>query len=184
MKDYRGALDDYKAALSLNEGLAEAQAGLKRCQAALGLPTTTTAAGGKKGGSSSSGGGGGGGKLTEEDAKMLEEAEGRVREVQRQRARAQQQSTMASSEKKRADLTLDQLGAVPDGRAVYRSVGRIFLRSPKEEIVTSLQAAAAKAEQKAKVCASTLEYLSNQEKEADRAFMEVVGELRRKATRA
>ncbi len=182
MKDYKGALDDYKAALTLNAGLAEAQAGLKRCQAALGLPATGFGQAGKasKGGSS----GGGGNKLTEEDAKMVEEAETRVREVQRQRARAQQQSQMATSEKKRADLTLDQLSAVPEGRAVYRSVGRIFLRSPKDEIITSLQGAAAKAEQKAKVCASTLEYLGKQEQEADKAFLEVVQEVRRKMVRA
>ncbi len=171
MKDIKGAMEDYKSVVDLDSSVAGAQQGLKRCRAALGI----------KGGG---GGGGGGNVITEEDKRMLDEAKNRVEEVARQKLRAQQQNTSASSELRRAELTLDQLKTIPDDRAVYRGVGRAFLRAPKEEVVAGLQSTATKAEYKIGVCAKTLKYLEQQEKEADDAFMEVVNTFQRKAAAA
>ncbi len=182
IKDLKGALDDYRAVLELNSNVPDALAAVKRCEQALGIVPKLSSSSSSS--SSGPGASGSGSTLTEEDAKLLEEAENRVREVTRQKVRAQQQQSMAAADKRRSDLTLEQLKGVPDDRAVFRSVGRMFLRAPKEEVVSSLQASGGRSEQKLRVCASTLEYLAKQEKEADAAMLEVIATFRRKMGRA
>jgi chaperonin cofactor prefoldin len=185
MKDLKGALEDYQYVLELNSNVADAQAGVKRCEQALGIVRTATSAASPSPSSSSGpGASGSAGGISEEDAKVLEEAENRMREVTRQKARAQQQQSMAAAEKRRADLTLEQLKSVDEDRAVFKSVGRMFLRAPKPDIVTMLQSTAGRAEQKMRVCASTIDYLSKQEEEADAAMLEAIATVRRKLGRA
>jgi chaperonin cofactor prefoldin len=142
--------------------------------------------GGGGGGAARSGGSGGGGAaggISEEDQKAVEEAENRVREVMRQKARASAQASAAAAEKRRAELTLAQLGPVPDDRALYRSVGRAFIRAPKADIVASLGGMSSRADKTGKVASATLEYLVKAEKEADGAFMEATAAIRRKLGR-
>lgn len=63
----------------------------------------------------------------------------------------------------------------------YKPVGRAFVATPRSEMTAGLNDKMAKCEQKLKVCATALEHLEQQEKEADKAFLEVVNGIQRKA---
>lgn len=181
LKSLKEALEEYKAVLKLSPTLADASKAVNRLSSALGIPLPpkpSSSNSGKQSNTNNSVGG-----LTEEDARVLEEAEHRVKEVGRQKARTQQQLSMSNAEKRRSELTLSQLGTIPNDRNLYRSVGRLFIKTPKPEIETLLQTAAQKADQKMKVCSSTMEYLQKQEAEADKAFLEVIESIRKKAGR-
>lgn len=174
LKSLKEALEEYKAVLKINPNLTDANKAVTRISNALGipvsLPMTTTSNKNQNNANT----------VTEEDARMLEEAENRVKEVSRQKARAQQQQQMSNSEKRRAELTLNQLTTIPNDRNLYRTVGRLFIKTPKTEIETILNSSIQKADQKSKVCASTLEYLQKQENEADAAFLEIIKNIRKK----
>jgi hypothetical protein len=89
--------------------LTDAAAGVRRCEIALGI--TPRSAGGAEGGKR----GGGKVRVSEEDAKQISEVQARVKDVARQKMRAQEQARVAAAERKRAELTLAQVSALPEG---------------------------------------------------------------------
>jgi len=60
----------------------------------------------------------------------------------------------------------------------------MFMASGRPEMTGALRDKLAKVEQKLKVCASALEHIERQEKEADAAFLEVVNAIQRKSGRS
>ncbi len=140
---------------------------MNRCEVALGIAKPRAQ---RSGGS----GGGGAPGLSKAEQKVFQELDDRVRQVALAKMRATEQQRIAASEKRKADLTVSQVTPVPDDRPIYTAVGRMFVRAPKEEVLTAVTAAAAKAEHKVGVCARTLVHLEGQEKEADAAFVEFI----------
>lgn len=67
---------------------------------------------------------------------------------------------------------------------LYRPIGKMFMLSPHDEMIGTLQSKAAKCEQKLKVSATALETLKKQEEEADKAFLEIVETIRNKQARS
>lgn len=159
----KDALADYKAMLALKAGQSDALAGVRRCEEAL------------RGGR-----GGGGPKLSEEDARMLQEVQVRHAEVRKNRVRASEQLRVAMTEKKRAELTLSQVRELTDATPMYKSVGKMFMRTEKPALVDSLTAAAAYADKKLGVCDKTHSHLQRQEAEAEGSVVELVKTLQKK----
>jgi chaperonin cofactor prefoldin len=184
------ALRDYKDALRLNPSVGEAVAGVRRLEAALGLPSSIKEAPASgRGGSGANGATGttllpsGMLQLSEEDHRQFTEVRQRVKDVAKQKNMAQAQHNAAAREKRSAELTLAQVQALADGTATYRTVGRMFLATPQPEVKTHLTERLARAEAKLRVCATALEHLSKQEQEADANFVELMTALQKKGAR-
>lgn len=64
---------------------------------------------------------------------------------------------------------------------LYRPIGKMFMASPREEMASVLQGKRERAEAKLKVCASALEHIERQEREADAAFLEVYQGIARRS---
>jgi chaperonin cofactor prefoldin len=179
------ALRDYKDALRLNPTVSDALSGVRRLEAALGLPSSlkeAPAAGGR-GGSGTRVTPSGAIQLSDEDQRTFAEVKGRVRDVQRQKMRAQAQAQGAAREKRQAELTLAQVQGLPEGTGTYRAVGRAFLSTPQPALHAILKEQLERAEGKLKVCGAALEHLEKQEKEADANFMELLTSFQKKAGR-
>jgi chaperonin cofactor prefoldin len=176
------ALRDYKDALRLNPSVADAVSGVRRLEAALGLPSSLKEAAPRPGATQMTANGAI--QLSDEDQRTFAEVRSRVKEVQRQKMRAQSQANLAAREKRSAELTLAQVQGLPDGTAMYRAVGRAFLSTPRPALTTQLGEKLERSEAKLKVCGTTLEHLEKQEKEADANFMELVTSFQRKAARS
>jgi chaperonin cofactor prefoldin len=181
--EVKEALRDYKRAVELSPALPDAVAGVARCETVLGIRpaarknTTSNSTSVVRGGS---GGDGGAGTMTAEDKKLFVELQDRVREVALAKMRATEQFRNATAEKRKADLTISQVTPLPHDRPVYTSLGRMFVRSPRSEVLTHVQAAGQQAERKTEVCKKTLAHLESQEKEADAAFQEFVAAITRR----
>ena len=104
--------------------------------------------------------------------------------------RAEEQQKAALLEKRRTELTLEQLAPLADdggdeaAMRLFRGVGRMFVRTPKAAIVRDLEAQADKSERRLQVCRATLSHLTEQAKHADAAFLETAAQIRRKFERA
>lgn len=178
--EVKDALRDYKRAVELSPGLPDAVSGVTRCETTLGIRPAA-----RKGAPSSSSRGGGSSSgvqptLSAEDQRHFQELQERVREVAVAKMRASEQLRNATSEKRKADLTISQVTPLAAERPLFTALGRMFVRAPREEVLQQVQVAAAQAEKKADVCKKTLSHLESQEKEADVAFTEFVGSLGRK----
>lgn len=171
----RDALRDFQEVLRISPGVADANAGVKRLEAALGIVSDDSAA--KR---SQAGGAAG---VTEEDIRALKAAEQRVKDVAAQKAKADSQMRQASQEKRSLEIQIGEVDKLEEGVRSYRAVGKAFLLTPKPELKTHLSDKLSKAEQKVKVCSSTLEYLGRSEKEADAEFLETVKLIDKKRTR-
>lgn len=168
--DQNEALRDYRDVVRLSPQVADAAAGVKRLEAALGLTPSHVSPSSVDGRL----------QLTESEMRSLQEVSGRVKEVRRQKARAQAQQAAAAKEKRSVQLTQSTLGTLPEGTKVYRGIGRMFLASPRPEMDSALGERASKAEARLKVCDNTLAYLGAQESEAEGAYVELVKDLRTK----
>jgi len=181
----REALADYRAVLAQDSKQADAAAGVRRCQADLG-ESVVGAGVGAPAAARPPGAPGGGATLSEEDRRAVEEAQTRVKDVNRQRLRAEEQQKAAVLEKRRSELTLEQLAPLADDAGdeaamrLFRGVGRMFVRTPKAAIVKELAAGAAASERRLQVCRAALEHLQTQVAQADRDFLEVASRIRRK----
>jgi chaperonin cofactor prefoldin len=188
----REALADYRAVLAQDSKQADAAAGVRRCQADLGESVSGAGVGSAVSTRPPLAPGGGGGRggggvvISEEDRRLVEEAQTRVKEVNRQRLRAEEQQKAAVLEKRRAELTLEQLAPLADdggdeaAMRLFRGVGRMFVRTPKAAIVRELETQAEKSERRLQVCRTTLEHLQAKVKEADQNFLETAAMIRRK----
>jgi chaperonin cofactor prefoldin len=178
MKDYKEARRDYESALEKDGSITDAAAGLTRCEVHLGMPPS---AGRFESGRAMA-------KqqqqprmrVSDEDARALADAQTRVKDIKKQQLRGGEQKRLAELEKRRSELTLAQLEKLPQGRAVYSSMGRMYVRSTNASVVSKLEDEKATAEKKLRVCVATIEHLARQEKEADATFLELVNGLRRK----
>ena len=163
------ALRDYRDVARLSPAVADAAEGVRRLERALGLaPAQVAPADGALL------------ELNEEEMRSLSELAGRVKDVKRQRARAQAQLQGAAREKRATQLTQSTLEQLPAATKAYRGVGRMFLAAPRAELDGVLGERAAKADSRIKVCESTLAYLGAQEREAEEGYSELVRELRAK----
>jgi len=211
LRDHRAAIADYRAVLKLQPDLRDAAAGERRCAAALGEappPGGGSAAAPGARGARPPGAGGAAGlsqmQLSDEDRRNLEEAQTRVKDVYRQKLKAGEQLRIATQEKRRAELTLSQLQTLPSDGAgdgaggaaaassaatpprirTFRGLGRIFVRTPRDDIVRELSSQATHFEQKHKVCVATLDYLTKQEEEASKNFLETSDAIRKRIMRS
>lgn len=154
---------------------------MNRCEQALGIKPARKAAAGAmipapRGGAPPGRGGG----FSVEEQKVFGELQERVREVAVAKLRATEQYKAAMSEKKKADLTIAQVTPLPEDRPVYTALGRMFVRSPKAEVLAQVTTLGLQADRKTQVCTRTLEHLGGQEKEADDAFQEFMAALNKK----
>lgn len=163
--DASAALRDYRDVVRVSPGVADAVAGVKRLEAALGLTPAHVAPSGDDDGPI---------ELSEEQMRSLQEVAGRLKDVKRQKARASAQLAGASRDRKQVAITQSTLGQLPPGTRTFRAVGRMFLHSPPAEVDGLLADRAAKAEAKVRVCESTLAYLSSQEADAEAGYTEVI----------
>jgi chaperonin cofactor prefoldin len=170
----REALRDYAAALAADPTVTDAALGRTRCEVALGLTPT-------QGGTAVVARAAPKARISEEDARALNDAQTRVREVKKQQLRSGEQKRMAENDKRRAELTLAQLSQLPDGRAVYTSVGRMYACSSVRAATAKLEEDRAGFEKKIRVCNLTIDHLAKQEKEADSTFLEVLADVKRKS---
>ena len=189
----REALADYRAVLAQDSKQADAAAGVRRCQADLGESVAGAGVGAALAARPPQGPGGagaGGVVISEEDRRAVEEAQTRVKEVNRQRLRAEEQQKAATLELRRSQLTLEQLAPLADDAGdearmrLFRGVGRMFVRTPKAAIVRDLEAQAGASAKRLQVCKAALEHLQSQVKQADEAFLETAAQIRRKFARA
>jgi tetratricopeptide (TPR) repeat protein len=178
---HRDALADYREVLKQQPNLADANAGERRCLAALGEPAPAPKGAASKTSNAPL-------QLSEEERKLFTEAQQRTKDVFRQKLRAQEQLKVSLQEKKRAELTLSQLQPLPadtpDKIRTFRGIGRMFVRTPRDDIINELTSSYSKYEQRHKVCVATLEYLTKQEKEADDALVELTNGLTRSRSRS
>jgi chaperonin cofactor prefoldin len=187
--DQRGALRDFRDVLALNPALADAVVAVRRLETALGEPSSLggggSGGGGGGGGARRERGGGGGGAsaLTAEDVRAVEDCKTRVREVATQKVKARESQAGAAREKRQTELTLGQVGALPADTNLFRPVGKMFMASPRNELVGVLGDKLARADKKLTVCAAAISHLERQEAEADAAFLEAVATCERKANR-
>ena len=148
MKD---ALRDFRATLQLDPKEALAAAGVKRCEAKLSRRT-----------------------FTEEEARALVEIQGRIKEVQKQKARVAEQRRAADREKRQAELTLEQLGKLPAERRVFTGLGRMYVLSSVATEGARMAEVVKKNEERVRVCAATMGSLEAREKSEEGAFQEAV----------
>ena len=104
----------------------------------------------------------------------VQEVEGRVKEVARQKKATQDKRMVAQQEKRGAELMSKVLADTPEDQTVFRSVGKMFLSKPRAEVQSWLDAKLVSCDQRTKVCDTTLAYLKKQEAEADAAFLELI----------
>ena len=154
--------------LRISPGVADATAGVRRLEKALG--------GSGRGGVAPDGRL----VLSPEEIKSLQEVEQRLRETRRQRSRASQQASSNAKEQRALELTLGQVGGLEDDARTYRSVGKMFMLTPPKALGADLQDKLARSKQKTRVCEATLEYLGRAEKEAEGAYSELVRGLKAK----
>lgn len=152
------ALRDFRATLKMDPREALAQQGAARCEALL--------RGGK---------GGARRALTDEETRVLIEIQGRLKDVQKQKARVVEQRRAAEAERRRAELTLAQLSSVPQDRRVFASVGRMYVLSSVPAEAARMAEAVKKNEERVRVCSGTFESLEAREKSEEGAFKEALG---------
>lgn len=121
-------------------------------------------------------------QLTEEEAKSLSEVQARFKDVSRQRVRALEQVRAAQREKRHVELTVAQLGQVPETAGVFRPVGRAFIKSTHAELGTVFGERMAKLSQRVKACESAAAYLDAQHGEAEAAQAELMRTLQARAS--
>jgi chaperonin cofactor prefoldin len=114
----------------------------------------------------------------------LIEVQNRCKETGRQRLKAVEQMRAAQREKRHVELTLSQLGQIPPTSAVFKPVGRAFIKSSHDELGTGLQDRLGKLTQRSKACETAAEYLDKQAQEAELAQAEMMRALQlRSSTR-
>ena len=180
LKDLKEALRDYKAVLERDPSLADAAVGVRRCESALGLPSSLPPAGkGRAGGARAPARP----AISEEDARSLAELQTRVRDVGKSKMRASEQRRAADQEKRRAELTLEQVTALPETKRLYTALGRAYVLAPRATVTAGLRDESTKADKRSRVCTLTLEHLVKQEEEAVAAGKEAVAAAQRGAQR-
>lgn len=172
------ALRDFRAVVGLNASIADAVTGVRRLETELGeRPTVARREAGQNTGRVTA-------DVTAEDAKQLDEAGQQVRDVAVQKAKAKEQDGMAKREKRQLELTIAQMSSMPAGVETFRPIGKMFMRTPRDELTKTMSEKLSKAEHKIKVCASTLEYIERQEKEAAAEYKRVAEYIMRKQAAA
>ena len=121
-------------------------------------------------------------QLTEEEMRSLSEVQERVKDVGRQRARALEQVRAAQREKRHVELTMSQLGQVPESAGVFKPVGRAFIQSSHAELGAAFQERTTKLTQRVKACESAAAYLDAQFSEAEAAQAEMMRTLQARAS--
>eukprot|EP01138_Halocafeteria_seosinensis_P003213 gb/GECG01003287.1/.p1 GENE.gb/GECG01003287.1/~~gb/GECG01003287.1/.p1 ORF type:complete len:281 (+),score=61.85 gb/GECG01003287.1/:1-843(+) len=122
-------------------------------------------------------------QIREEDYKEFSELDARVKEVARQIASTRDKQRMTERQKKQLELTKSAIQELGENTRTYRSLGKSFLLTPRDELQKQLGNEVAESEKKMKVTEDTLKYLDRQQKEADSAFMEYVRTLQQKQQR-
>lgn len=152
MKD---ALRDFRATLALDPKEQLAAQGVKRCEAKLSRRA-----------------------LTEEEMRGLAEIQGRIKDVQKQKARVAEQKRVAERNKRQAELTMEQLSKLPAERRVFAGLGRMYALSSVATEGARLAEEAKRNEERARVCAATLASLDAREKSEEGAFQEAITSAR------
>ena len=184
--DARGALKDFRDVLQLSPALADAVAAVRRLEAALGEPSSLGGGGARREGRSGGGGGGGSARetISAEDARAVEDAQARVKEVAMQKAKARETQAGTVREKRQLELSLGQVESLPVDTHLFRPIGKMFMSSPRPELMSVLGDKLARAEKKLAVCATALTHIERQEADADGAFLEAIATIRRKESAA
>lgn len=182
--DARGALKDFRDVLQLSPALADAIAAVRRLETALGEPSSL-GGGGNSGVTRRDGSSGGSGSslrdaISPEDARAAEDAQARVKEVAMQKAKARESQASAAREKRQLELSLGQVETLPADTPLFRPIGKMFMASPRPELMAVLGDKLARADKKLSVCAAALTHIERQEAEADGAFLEALATIRRK----
>jgi chaperonin cofactor prefoldin len=130
--------------------------------------------------------GGGGGGVSQEEMRTLQTLQQTLQALgdQRNDVVGQQQEVEMKirshvNSAARANMTLQELAAVPDDCTNYRSVGRMYLRSPMPETKEFLKTAIHQNNEKLKGLADRQEYLENQRKAMDSDIQKLADTLRR-----
>jgi tetratricopeptide (TPR) repeat protein len=164
------ALNDYKEVVRLSPGVVEARRAIRRLDPSApegqAQPGRRTVA--RKGGA------GGRRKLTQEDMTMLTELQMQQQKLQGQVRQAEQQQKSADHVARTLASTRKAMDDLSAGTNTYRTVGRMFLRTPVEEVKEHLDGKLKEMESRAKVAASTIEYLNKKVEENGKQFQELV----------
>lgn len=171
MGEKMDALQDYRQVVRLSPSVADAVAGVKRLESALNLPSTLSKATRTRESGPS---------ITEEDRRQLAEVTERVKAVAAQKQRAVEQQRVAQRELRSLNLTLQQVQSLEGSTRVFRGIGKAFLLTPRDDMLSLLQEKQGKIEVRNKSLLATLEHLTRQEGEADAAHMEVYSALQKK----
>eukprot|EP00199_Chlamydomonas_sp_CCMP681_P004730 CAMPEP_0119107574 /NCGR_PEP_ID=MMETSP1180-20130426/11293_1 /TAXON_ID=3052 ORGANISM="Chlamydomonas cf sp, Strain CCMP681" /NCGR_SAMPLE_ID=MMETSP1180 /ASSEMBLY_ACC=CAM_ASM_000741 /LENGTH=132 /DNA_ID=CAMNT_0007093083 /DNA_START=89 /DNA_END=487 /DNA_ORIENTATION=- len=75
-----------------------------------------------------------------DEEKTLMELQDRLLASTQTLARLNQQDRMALTRKQRTELTLSELKQLPDGARTYKSIGKAYFLSSKDNVVTESQA--------------------------------------------
>ena len=121
-------------------------------------------------------------QLTEEEMKTLSEVQARYKDVGRQRTKALEQVRAAQREKRHVELTMAQLGQVPESAGVFKPAGRAFIKSSHSELGAAFQERMAKLQQRVKMCESAADYLDKQFSEAEAAQAEIMRTLQARSS--
>jgi tetratricopeptide (TPR) repeat protein len=203
----KDALKDYREVLRINPSVSDAIAAVRRLEVALGEAPSQPAKGSRKGQQQGGGLTEEDAKQLEETKTRVKEValqKIKAKDAQQTAAKEKRQLELTLSQVQALPATVSNCPKIKATHsqyielqiavlsstaflppfsfflqsATYKPVGRAFIATPKTEMVTSLNEKMAKCEQKLKVCATALEHIEKQEKEADAHFLEVVNSVR------
>nr|XP_024356797.1 prefoldin subunit 1-like [Physcomitrium patens]PNR33859.1 hypothetical protein PHYPA_023675 [Physcomitrium patens] len=102
------------------------------------------------------------------------ELQGRLVETTSKLKHVQAQIRSKEAEKKRAFLTLEELGSLPEGTNTYRTLGKAFVLEPKDELIKEQQTKAEESDSAIATLVGSKEYLERQMKEVESNFRELL----------
>lgn len=112
--------------------------------------------------------------LTEEEIGAIIEAGNRVKTVERQVQQTKERKAVALREKKKDELTIKNLEALPADTRTFQAIGKMFLLKPKEVVEKRLADNVGSYDQTDAVCTRTLGYLESQLKDASSNLEELL----------
>lgn len=174
----KDAIQDYQRVLEIDAAVVDARKALVR----LGVQPKPSPSAASPGGS----GGRRDGKsaplrLTSEEMKSLQEARAAIAHLEAQLSQAQQRRGEAERKLQLNRICAAEVTKSSESSAVYRHVGKAFLRSTRPETTVRLDDEAAELEKRSKLAERTADMLRRQLEEASTAHDELVKTLQRTA---
>ncbi|CAM9837292.1 unnamed protein product [Chrysoparadoxa australica] len=121
-------------------------------------------------------------KMDRQTFEEYQELQEQLAETQRELAEVESSMMLCVREGKRAELTMNEVGALPQGTRTYQSVGKIFILNDRDEIQDLLKKQTGDRESKLKQLESKQKYLTNRVKSQKAGIEELIKTLKADAS--